>query len=70
MVVNVANDPGDVVRIICLVKNSIYPYVSKRRDLMSNEYPSIWLEITGKVNQKSLLLAGFYRGWNSNGETS
>jgi hypothetical protein len=32
------------VRIICLAKNNLYARIKIRRDLMSGDFPSIWLE--------------------------
>ena len=55
---------GDKVRITCLVKNYVLPKISIRKDLMSTEFSSIWLEITGQVNERVQLIAGFYREWN------
>ena len=37
---------------------------------MTNEFSSIWLEMTGKANEKVQLIAGFYREWNLLGEKS
>ena len=34
----------NLVRIICLVKEDILPSIKIRPDLMSNDFPSIWLE--------------------------
>ena len=40
-----------------------------RADLMDCEIPSIWCEIN-KMNEKNLLICGFYREWSHEGERS
>ena len=49
-----------VVRIISLVKENLLPNLKVRSDLMSKEFPSIWLEFKADQNKKSTLIAGFY----------
>ena len=51
------------VRIIALVKINLYSRIKLRQDLMSNDFPSIWLELNNEKH-KSLLIAGFYRQWS------
>jgi hypothetical protein len=51
------------VRIICLAKINLYARIKIRRDLMSGDFPSIWLELSNGIH-KSLLIAGFYRQWS------
>ena len=34
----------NVVRIVCLVKENLLPFIKVRSDLMSEDFPSIWLE--------------------------
>ena len=50
------------LRIVCLVKNSLVQNMKIRKDLMSSEFPSIWIEVSTKQN-KQCLIAGFYRQW-------
>ena len=57
-----------LVRIIGLVKENLVPYIKIRTDLMSKEFPSIWIEYKADQNKKSLLMAGFYRVWTKDGE--
>ena len=57
-----------LVRIIGLVKENLVPYIKIRTDLMSKEFPSIWIEYRADQNKKSLLMAGFYRVWTKDGE--
>ena len=40
-----------------------------RTDLMDSNFPSIWCEET-RVNEKNLLICGFYREWCSEGVRS
>jgi exonuclease III len=54
-------------RIICLVKNKLSNIVSSRQDLMSDTFPSIWLEIK-KSPRASVLLCGLYREWDQDGD--
>ena len=35
---------SDLVRIVCLVKECFLPRIKLRKDLMSADFPSIWLE--------------------------
>ena len=53
----------NLVRIICLVKECILPFIKIRRDLMSEDFPSIWLEFQSDNKKKSTLISGFYRVW-------
>lgn len=40
-----------------------------RQDLMSEDFPSIWLEIERK-NKANIISGGFYREWTRNGDSS
>ena len=48
------------IRIIAFVNESISSQVINRSDLMSDEFPSIWLEIGNQI-QKNTIVGGFYR---------
>jgi len=48
------------IRIIGLVKEEMQNITKVRNDLMTKEFPSIWLEVT-RSKQKNLLICGFYR---------
>ena len=37
-------------------------YFNIRKDILSDQFPSIWLEIT-HTNDELLMIAGFYREW-------
>ena len=50
------------LRIVCLVKNSLVQKMKVRKDLMSVDFPSIWIEVTDNYN-KQIIIAGFYRQW-------
>ena len=43
--------------------------VKIRSDLMSENFPSIWVEVSERFN-KSTIIAGFYREWSHNGVKS
>ena len=50
------------IRIIGLVEEEMLHITKVRDDLMTKEFPSIWLEVTRR-KQKNLLICGFYREW-------
>jgi hypothetical protein len=54
------------VRILCLAKINLFARIKIRMDLMSEDYPSIWLELSNGKH-KSLLIAGFYCQWSHEG---
>lgn len=62
---------GKKTRILCIVKESIFNRITPRFDLMQEEFPSIWLEFSGK-NKKNIIIGGYYREWGnqSKGEKS
>ena len=49
---------NNMTRIICLVRNDVWSYSRIRQDLMTNGFPSIWMEITQK-NGSTVLVSGF-----------
>ena len=53
----------ELVRIICLIRESLLPDINIRTDLMSCEFPSIWVDYTSDPNTKPMRIAGFYRVW-------
>ena len=54
-------------RIICLVKIEVQDSkIHIREDLMSSEFPSIWIEII-KTHNPNKQICGFYREWSSEG---
>ena len=59
----------DSVRIIALVKDAAGLDIKVRQDLMSNSFPSIWLEAKDKHKSKSLF-GGFYSQWSAEGKLS
>ena len=60
------NQEINVSRVAVLVHDDVV--VNIRRDLMNNEFSSIWLEI-GFRNQKKFLLSNAYREWQYLGQT-
>ena len=62
-------NPNDWLRIVCLIKDSWVNKVTIREDLMTCDFPSIWLEIK-EENCKPTVLAGFYREWTQNGDNT
>ena len=53
----------DTVRAIAIVKENCGAKIQLRPDLMSNMFPSIWLEVEDRYKSKSMI-AGFYRQWS------
>ena len=41
------------------------PYIKERKELMTSQFPSIWLELE-RSNEKNLIIGGFYREWTRN----
>ena len=62
-------NPNDVLRIVCLVKEELLNNLEIRYDLMNCDFPSVWLELKND-NQKLTIIAGFYREWTRNGDNS
>ena len=62
-------EEGDTVRIIALVRDNIGLDIKMRQDLMSNTFPSIWLEAQDEFKSKSMF-GGFYRQWSDDGKLS
>jgi hypothetical protein len=56
--------PEDKVRIMTLVKDSVFSSSKVRQDLMSPDLPSVWLEYQG------FLLCSLYREWSPQGDNS
>ena len=56
-----------MVRIVCLIKESITPYIKIKTDFMSCDFPSIWLEYNSDSRTKPIRIAGFYRVWIQDG---
>ena len=59
----------DIVRVIAIVNENCGAKIQLRPDLMSNTFPSVWLEVEDRHKSKSLI-AGFYRQWSVNGKLS
>jgi exonuclease III len=57
---------GEKIRVIGLIEEEVAISAKTREDLMSTEFPSIWLEIT-REHQKNVLVCGVYREWNRDG---
>jgi hypothetical protein len=51
------SDPLQKVRVLTLVKETLFSRVKVRTDLMSENFASVWLQING------LLMCQFYREW-------
>ena len=56
-------------RILGLVDETRVEYLKVRKDLMDNDFPSIWLEMK-RDTKKNLLVCGFYREWTKDGDNS
>jgi hypothetical protein len=63
------NQVNDKIRIIGLVEEDTFKYTKIREDLMSTEFPTIWLEII-RTNYKNLLVCGWYREWTRNDDST
>ena len=57
------------IRIIALVHNSLQENIRLREDLMSTEFPSIWLELMNE-RESNLIIGGYYREWAFAGDKS
>jgi hypothetical protein len=51
------SSPHQKVRLLTLVKNSVANDITVRLDLMSEDFPSVWIEVQG------LLVGSIYREW-------
>jgi exonuclease III len=60
------SEEEDIVRVIALIRENTGLEIKTRSDLMSDSFPSVWLEIK-EENKSSTLLGGFYRQWTNNG---
>ena len=65
-VVQRVSEEEDIVRVIALIRENTGLEIKTRSDLMSDSFPSVWLEIK-EENKSSTLLGGFYRQWTNNG---
>ena len=59
-------EDNETIRVVCLVKVDMKDQIRLREDLMSPDFPSIWLEMT-RNNEKGCIISGFYREWTRNG---
>ena len=60
------NEDNKTVRIICLIKDDLKEVMTKNSALMSDAFPSIWLNYRAK-NGSLTIIGGFYREWNREG---
>ena len=60
---------NEYLRIVALVREELWANTIVRNDLMSDNFPSIWVEINSKT-QNPTIIAGFYREWTHNKENS
>jgi hypothetical protein len=63
------DEQDENLRIIALIEEELSKNVKIREDLMSTEFPSIWIEVR-KKNEKGILIGGFYREWTHKGNKS
>ena len=54
------------IRMLCLVKSKLMEAVKICDELMSEKFPSIWLELK-LAGMKKTIIGGCYREWNRNG---
>lgn len=57
-----------VARVLLLVKDSLN--FSKRPDLMSESFPSIWIDVLTSNNNNKITVGAFYREWAPDGDRS
>ena len=57
---------SDKVRLIALIKEEKQSQIKIKEELMSDVFPSIWLEIKS-AHKVPVLVAGIYRQWSHNG---
>ena len=61
-VIQRVSEEEDIVRIIALIRENTGLEIKTRSDLMSDSFPSVWLELQDE-NKSNTLLGGFYRQW-------
>ena len=54
------------IRVLGLVHEDLATNIKVREDLMSKQFPSIWLELQ-RESKKNVLIGGFYREWTREG---
>ena len=60
---------NEKVRMIALINESIENQITVKENLMSKDFPSIWLEL--KTNQAvPIAICGIYRQWSHNGDAT
>ena len=65
----IVEDEQDMVRIIAIVRDELGLDFQLREDLMSADFPSIWVEVTD-IQKSKIILGGFYRQWSNKGVRS
>ena len=64
-----AKDENDTIRVIAVAREEAGVEWKIREDLMSDGFPSIWLEVQDR-EKSGTIIGGFYRQWSNNGERS
>ena len=64
----ILGESDNKIRIMGLIKDEHLNKIKVRSDLMSEDFPSIWLEAERK-NRRSLVIGGFYREWTRQGDS-
>ena len=63
------NNPSEKTRIVCLIESKKVgsQEIKLRKDLMSDKFPSIWIEIE-RNHERNILVCGYYREWSMDGK--
>ena len=62
-------DENSNLRLLCLIKTDSMKNIIVRNDLMTDTFPSIWLEFKQNLGE-NLLISGFYREWARDSDKS
>ena len=58
---------NDKIRTVALVSNEVSKNIKVKKEVMSEDFPSIWLEMSAS-NSNPICVAGFYRQWSHKGD--
>ena len=64
-----AKDENDTIRVIAVAREEAGVEWKIREDLMSDGFPSVWLEVQDR-EKSGTIIGGFYRQWSNKGERS
>ena len=67
-IIQLRDSDNEKVRLVCLASEKLEDSLSILTELMSKDFPSIWLTI--KTSDNNVTIGGFYREWNHKGAKS